>query len=249
MQHDFAGNEMVESVIAGTHFIPRLGMQMHFTEDGGHILQLDIGDRPVDVGLVGLLADMAGGQVIIMARQPCESATTQLEVHDASNLVGPGEIVARSRLLATSKRRGVIEHHFELGGGHAVAHTTFAVRDGSLRPTVFTPAHRQAPSMQPLWQFIGARQEDGRAAITLGPLVANHVEALHGGAVIALGEAAALQALQPGELLESVSIHYLHAVRGATAYAAAQRFGRSVVVDITADDSPRELARLVFTVA
>lgn len=249
MQHDFAGNEMVQAVTDGTHFIPRLGMQMHFTEDGGHILQLDIGDRPADIGLVGLLADMAGGQVIIMARQPCESATTQLEVHGASNLVGPGEIIARSRLLATSKRRGVIEHHFELGGGHAVAHTTFAVRDGSLRPTVFGLNARVAPSTEPLWQFIGARQEDGRAAITLGPLVANHVEALHGGAVIALGEAAAVQVVQPGEVLESVSIHYLHAVRGHTAYATATRYGRSVVVDVTADDSPRELARLVFIVA
>ena len=249
MQHDLTGNEMVQAVTAGTHFIPRLGMQMHFTEDGGHILQLDIGDRPVDIGLVGLLADMAGGQVIIMARQPCESATTQLEVHGASNLIGPGEIVARSRLLATSKRRGVIEHHFELGGGHAVAHTTFAVRDGSLRPSIFTTPARVAPSTEPLWRFIGVRQEGGAAAITLGPLVGNHTGALHGGAVIALGEAAALQAIQPGEVLESVSIHYLHAVRGQIGRAAAQRYGRSVVVDVTADDSPRELARLLFTVA
>ena len=67
--------------------------------------------------------------------------------------------------------------------------------------------------------------------------------------MIALGEAAAVQVVQPGEVLESVSIHYLHAVRGHTAYATATRYGRSVVVDVTADDSPRELARLVFIVA
>jgi len=243
-----APNPILDAIHSGTHFIPRIGIQMHFAENGSHVLQFDLGDRVADTGLVGLLADMAGGQVIIAARQPCESATTHIEVRDVGNLVGPGEIVARSRLLATSKRRGVIETLFELGEGRALAHTTFSVRDGSLRPAVMPAPPRAQPSTEPLWQFIGVRQTAAGSAIAIGPLVGNHTGALHGGAVIALAEAAAVQQLQPGEAFEGVSVHYLHAVKGTTANAVARRHGRSVIVDLHSDGSSQELARLTFTI-
>jgi len=236
-----------DSWIPRDHFIPQLGVQTSMSDDGTHVLRLDLGERVADVGLVALLADMAGGHTILTAREPCHVATTHLEVHGIGNLVGPGEIVATSRLLGSSKRRGVIETLFQLGDGHALSHSTFAVRDGDLLAAAMPTRPRVAPSMTALWQTIGVVQEDAGATLELGPHVGNHTGALQGGATIALAEAAALLQLTDGEQLDAVSIHYLHTVRGHVATATARRHGSAITVDICADAATKELARLTFS--
>lgn len=231
---------------ATQHFVPRLGVQFGAVDR----LSVELGDRTADVAFIGLLTDMAGGQIVIAERAPVDVVTTHLEVHGVAGLVGPGEITAESRILASSTRRCIVETHFRLGdSGHAVAHGTFAVRPGSLTSAVMSSPPPAPPSAVPLWEFIGAAQTDGGSAITLGPLIGNHIGALQGGACIALAEAAAVVQLEAGENLDSVSIHYLHAVYGTTATATARRRGRSILVDIHADGASKELTRLTFTVA
>ena len=241
-------NEMIQAVIRGEHFLPRMSIYMCPNDDGTHHLDVEITDRVADVSFIGLLADMTAGQAIITARAPCEAATTHIEVHAVNNLVGPGTIVGRTRVLAVSKRRGVMESIFELNGQYAIAHSTFNIREGELRGMI-APRRERQPIAEPMWSFVGAEQTPLGSRITLGPLVANHTGALQGGVTIALAEAAALGKLDDGEVLEGVSIHYLHPVRGGVATAKATRYGRSIIVNVRADGEKKELARLTFTVA
>lgn len=241
-------NDFLAAIKDGGHFIPRMGIFMRPNDDGTHHLEFAITDRVADVSLIGLLTDMTAGQAIISARAPCEAATTHIEVHAVDNLIGPGTIVGRTRVLAASKRRGVMETIFELNGKYAVAHSTFNIRDGELRPmSIERPAAE--PQEQPMWQFVGVERTGQGARLALGGRVANHTGALQGGITIALGEAAALGKLENDELLEGVSIHYLHPVRGGVATAKAIRYGRSIIVNVRTDGEKKELARLTFTVA
>lgn len=241
-------NDFLASINLGEHFIPRLGIHMRPNDDGTHHLSFEISDRVADVALIGLLTDMTAGQAIIAARAPCEAATTHIEVHAVTNLVGPGTIVGRTRVLATSKRRGVMETIFELNGGYAFAHSTFNIREGQLRPMSIDRPKAEAFT-EPLGSFVGVERTVEGSRLELSSRVANHTGALQGGITIALAEGAALGQLAEGELLEGVSIHYLHPVRGGVATAKAVRYGRSITVNVRTDGEKKELARLTFTVA
>ena len=223
-------------------------MQLEWESESVHVIEYAISERPMDVGLMGLLADMAGGQVVIANREPCECTTTHLEVIGVASLRGPGLVVGRSRLIGMSRKRGVVETVFELGGERAVSHSSFAVNEGILTRMTQPKEPRNEPLAVPLWEFIGATRTADGAYIDLGPTVANHTGTMQGGSTIALAEAAALSAVHEGETLDSVSIHYMKAVRGSRASATATRFGRSIVVDVHTDVSSTLLSRLVFAV-
>ena len=113
MSQPLEDNEILKSISRGDHFIPGMGIFMSINDDGTHHLDAEITDRVADVSFIGMLADMTAGQTIITARAPCESATLHIEVHAVNNLVGPGTIVGRTRVLTVSKRRGAMETIFE----------------------------------------------------------------------------------------------------------------------------------------
>jgi acyl-coenzyme A thioesterase PaaI-like protein len=195
------------------HFLRSLDLGLTH-EPGRSTLRARIGDITTDAGLLATLVDVIGGHVVMRERFPVILATTHIELHAIDRLHGPGELVAESTIVASSKRRAVVEVTLRLDEVLALAHAGFAVRedpgaggDGWVRP------RGDAVISDPLWQQIGVETVDGGAQVTVHPLIHNHIGGLQGGAMVALLERGALVDAPDGTVVTDAAINYLTQAR------------------------------------
>jgi acyl-coenzyme A thioesterase PaaI-like protein len=244
-----------------SNFIYRLGMEHAFDGEGLPTVSVTLGQHRCDVGLAATLVDIVGGRAVMQRRSASVFATTHIELHGIDVLVGPGRLTATARVLSMSKRRCLIEIVLKTSTASAIGHVGFAIRDlppaaSSLMsgsPSSSSPASAMtAPAgimiEVPVWEMIGvALPSPGHSSITPDPSVANHLQALQGGATAALIEAAACGAVaEPGRILDA-SINYLAQARGDSIEAIVSHTSGGVfVVDVFARPEEAPIARAVL---
>jgi acyl-coenzyme A thioesterase PaaI-like protein len=216
------------------HFIRKLGMSPIAPEGEVSHLRIDVGSTRCDLGLVATVADVIGGSHVMLQRAPAEAATTHLEAIAIDRLAGPGVLEATATTLTASKRRAIVEVRFRLGGTAALVHVGFALRAVADMPDMSGSQWREevAAIDVPLYERIGVEVDGDVARVPLEPHLFNHVEALQGGAMAALLEAAAVgDATRRRRRVAQATVTYLAQARHDEIVATADRsMGDDLVV-------------------
>src|SRR3954454_11237802 len=216
------------------HFIRKLGLSTVAPDGAESHLRIDVGSARCDLGLVATVADVIGGSHVMRQRAPAEAATTHLEAIAIDRLAGPGPLEATATTLTASRRRAIVEVRFRLGDSTALVHVGFAIRAVTEMPDMSGSQWREevAAIDEPLYERIGVEVDGDVARVQLEPHLFNHVEALQGGAMAALLEAAAVGNRSRGRRrVAQATVTYLSQARHDEIVATADRsMGEDLVI-------------------
>ena len=208
------------------HFIRKLGLSTVAVDQGTSQQQIDVGSARCDLGLVAVVADVVGGSHIMQQGPPVEAATTHIEAIAIDRLAGPGRLEATAMTLTASKRRAIVEVRFRLGETTALVHVGFALRAVAELPDMSGSQWRDEVDAidVPLYERIGVEVDGDVARVRLEPHLFNHVEALQGGAMAALLEAAAVgDTSRAPKRVAQATVTYLAMARHDEIVATADR--------------------------
>lgn len=234
--------------LATEHFLRSLDMGLAHVP-GRSTLRARLGDIAADAGLLATFVDVIGGHVVMRERFPVILATTHIELHSIDRLRGPGELVAEATIVASSKRRAVVEVTLQLGDVLALAHAGFAVRDdpGGGGDDGWARPRGETVIREPLWRRIGVETVGGGAQVTVHPQIHNHIGGLQGGAMVALLERGALVDAPDGTVVSDASVNYLTQARTHLVRAVRrQHLGDVVSIDGIGDGNEHAFANAVF---
>lgn len=205
------------------HFISLLDLRVAGLPDGRAQARVRLGHgRPVDGGLLVLMADIVAGLVALEAGRPCGISTTELHVHGIGVPRGPGELVATATLLSSTRQRACMRVEMRAdgpAGGAAVAIASFRLFPGAMDvgdPGTWAVPDRGRSISGSLAEHTGITVDPvaGTAEVPVRPDLANPLGGLQGGITAALLEAAGATAVPPGQAVRDLAVTYLAQARG-----------------------------------